>query len=589
MTFVHPLILWLLLLVPAAVAGLDATERRRQAQLERFGDPSVLARGSALPAPMRRRRRHRLRAVALGLLIVALARPRLGQQPGTMPHTGRDLLVLLDISRSMGAADIQPSRQAAAKQAVLDLVAQLPGDRVGLIVFGGGAFLQLPLVRDQAAFKLFIDAASNANLYDPSTDIAGALKAALAVFEHEGSHGSRAIILVSDGESQPEAIEDVVPALERERIPIIAIGVGTPEGAPVPADSTEAPEKWHRDHIGRVVNSRLEEGVLTRLARETGGAYLRWRTGESPAPLAERLKQVHARVQDSAAASQEQADRFQWPLGAGLLLLLVELFLAARPEPPSIPASTRNFGKRGRGPEPATRAGLALLLVGMAMAVTACTTAGREARRGERLFAAGNWRGSYEAFQSSINAGGGRAVVYDAGNALYRMHHYEDAIKRFQDLPDDSTRLYRAARFNLGNAYIRAAEEADQDNRDQPLRMAIAAFEEVLRMNPHDTAAKWNLEMAVRRLGDQSGDGSPNRGRRADYGRGQMDDPNKQGNNQAVVGAMAGGGYGSMAGESAKELTEEQARRLLESVQREQSSTHEGRPNTKGKPGGMDW
>jgi Ca-activated chloride channel homolog len=584
MTFVHPWVLLLLLLVPAAMAALAAAERRREEQLQRFGDPSILASSSALPGPERRRRGNRIRVLALALLIVALARPQLGRQPDTMPHTGRDLLVLLDISRSMGAADVEPSRLAVARQAALDLVAQLPGDRVGLIVFGGGAFLQLPLVRDHAAFKLFIDAASNDYLYDPSTDIAGALKAALAVFEHEGSHGSRAIILLSDGESQPEAIEDVVPALERERIPVIAIGVGTPEGAPVPADSTEAPEKWHRDHIGRVVNSRLEEGTLARLARETGGAYLRRRDGQGLGPLVERLRQVHARVIESASAASEQADRFQWPLGAGLLLLMAELVLGAWPAPSGgrrRPGGSRRF--------PPALAEPTLLLIAIALALTGCTTAGREARRGERLFAEGRWREAFEAFQKSIDAGAGRALEYDAGNALYRMHHYEDAIKRYQNLPDDSTRLYQATRFNLGNAYVRAAEEVDEDNRGQPLRLAIAAFEEVLRMNPHDTEAKWNLELAVRRLGDQSGDGSPNRGRRADYGRGQMDDPNKQGNNQAVVGAMAGGGYGSMSGESAKELTEEQARRLLEAVQREQSSTHEARPNGRGRPGGQDW
>jgi Ca-activated chloride channel family protein len=591
MTFLHPWALLLLLLMPAAFVALDGVERRRRARLERFGDPSLLARSSMLPDGASRRQRTRIRLIAFALLIVALARPQLGQRPSTLPHSGRDLLVLLDISRSMGSPDVPPSRMAAAKQAALDLLGQLPGDRVGLMVFGGAAFLQLPLVQDHATFKLFLDAASNQYLYDPSTDLAGALKAALAVFDHEGSHGSRAIVLLSDGETQPEGVLDVTPALERERIPVIAVGIGTAEGGPVPADTTEAPEKWHRDHIGRVVNSRLEEGVLIRLARETGGAYLRWRDGQGLNPLVERIRQVEVRALESTEAGTEQADRFQWPLAIGLFLLLTELVLSAGSGGIGLPRPATEAGRRGvAAPRPApSKAGVALLLTATVLAIPGCTTATGEARRGEHDYAADKWREAYEAFDKASNAGAGRAAEYDAGNALYRMHHYEDAIKRYLNLPDDSTRIYRSARFNLGNAYVRAAEEMDDDHRDQPLRLAVAAFEEVLRTNPRDVEAKWNLELALRRLGDQSGDGSPNRGRRADYGRGQMDDPNKEGNDQAVVGAMAGGGYGSVEGESAKELTEEQARRLLESVQREQLQTHEGRPNGKGKPGGKDW
>jgi len=575
MTFLHPWVLLLLLALPAASTALLGAERRRRAQLQAFGDPSVLARSSVLPDEAGRRGGIRIRLLALALLVIALARPQLGERPDTRPHSGRDLLVLLDISRSMGSPDVPPTRMAAAKEAAEELVARLPGDRVGLIVFGGTAFLQLPLVRDHAAFKLFLDAASNQYLYDPSTDIAGALKTAVAVFDHEGSHGSRAIILVTDGESQPEAMAAVTPVLQQERIPVFAIGVGTPEGGPVPADSSEAPERWHRDHIGRVVNSRLEEAGLIRLSRETGGSYLRWKDASGLGPMVERLRQVEARVLESAGVATERADRYQWPLAAGLLLLLAELFLGAWP---------------GRALRPAAiQAGLAALLAAVAVTAPGCTTAVREARRGERLYDDNRWRESFDAFQKSLDAGAGLPVVYDAGNSLYRMHQYEEAIKRYQALPDDSTRLYRSARFNLGNAYIRAAEETDENSRDQPLRLAVAAFEEVLRMDPHNLEAKWNLELALRRLGDQSGDGSPNRGRRADYGRGQMDDPNKEGNDQAVVGAMAGGGYGSMVGESAKELTEEQARRLLEAVQREQAQTHEGRPNGMGRPGGQDW
>jgi Ca-activated chloride channel family protein len=577
MNFVHPAVLLLLVLLYPAWQFLAGAERQRRRRLAEFGDPALLARSSALPDPAVREQRIKLRLWAAGLLVVALARPQIGERPSNLPHSGRDLLVLLDISRSMGSPDVKPSRMDAAKRAATDLLAGLPGDRVGLIVFGGNAFLQLPLVEDHAAFKLFLDAASNQYLYDPSTDVAQALKTAVATFEHEGSHGSRAIVLLSDGESQPEAVEEYTPKLQQERIPVIAIGVGTPEGGPVPADSSEAPEKWHRDHIGRVVNSRLDEGLMIRLARETGGAYLRYRDGQGLGTLLERIRAVEARKLSDATVATEHADRFQWPLAIAFLLLLYEFLLSVAP------------ALRWSRAVPMSPALVTVLVSASTLAVLGCSAATLEAHKGEKLYQQDKFRESFVAFDKSAQSGAGSSVEYDAGNALYRMSQYDNAIKRYQNVPDDSSRLYRSARFNLGNAYVRAAEEMDQFSRDQPLQLAVTAYEEVLRRDPHDVEAKWNLELALRRLGDQSGDGSPNRGRRADYGRGSMDDPNKQGNDQAVVGAMAGGGYGSVEGESAKELTEEQARRLLEAVQREQMQTHEGKQNAKGRPGGKDW
>jgi Ca-activated chloride channel homolog len=571
MSFVHPAVLLLLALVPFAALGLARAERSRRRALEEFGDPELLARSSALADPGIRRRRNRLRIAALALLLVALARPQLGERPSQAPHTGRDLLVLLDLSRSMSSPDVEPNRLAGAKEAVRQLATALPGDRVGLIVFGGSPFLLLPLTQDRATLQLFLDHARTEYLYDPSTDIASALLAALTVYEHEGSRGARAIVLVTDGETPDRRLPDVTSKLRLEGIPVFVLGVGTEEGGPVPADSSEAPERWHRDHIGRVVHSRLEERILSQIAEQTGGAYLHWEAGTGVVGLVAQIGEIGTRTLSSADTT-EHADRFQWPLGAAVVLLLLELGLATQP------------GTRA----PFLSNAAAALLV-LAMGLTACSTARRESRRGERLYEASNWSEAYAAFARAIEAGTSPALEYNAGNALFRMRHFEDAVKRFRAVPGDSSSLYRAALFNLGSSYIRAAEELDEDAKAEPLQMAVSAFEEVLRFDPADRDAKWNLELALRRLGDLPEGGSPGRDRRSDYGRGQMNDPNREGTQEAAVGAMAGGGYGSATGESAEELTEEQARRLLESVMREQLRTHEGQQAGRGKPPGKDW
>jgi Ca-activated chloride channel family protein len=314
------------LTLPLAWWAMRPGLHRRREALARFGEESLLAKSSDLPGSRAQLASIGLRFGAVALGLIALARPQLGEQPASLAHTGRDVLVLLDLSRSMNVADggLAPSetsgstRLAVAKRAIADVLAASPENRVGLIVFGGSAFLQLPLTGNQATFQSFLGAASTDDLGDPATDLGGALAAAAIAFEHDGQRGYQSLLLVSDGESGG----DTGPALTRLRragIPVFAIGVGSPDGAPVPADSSEMPEKWHRDHIGRVVVSRLEENDLRRAARETNGVYARW-TPDAGQSLGTELARMEKRTL-SSRESTERVDRFQWPLALALAAL----------------------------------------------------------------------------------------------------------------------------------------------------------------------------------------------------------------------------------------------------------------------------
>jgi Ca-activated chloride channel homolog len=305
------------LLLPVAWWGLRREGRRHRHLLSVFGDESLLALSSALPAP-------RARLAALGLSVsaivcglVALARPQLGERPTTLAGSGHDVLVLLDLSRSMNAVDDRVSRLVAAKHTIPQVLTAVPESRVGLIIFGGGAFLQLPLTGNQAAFQRFLEAASTDDLGDPATNLSAALSAAATTFEHEGEPGYRSVLVVSDGESGEGDANAALSRLRGAGIPVFAVGVGSPEGAPVPADSSEAPEKWHRDHIGRVVISRLQEGDLRRAARETGGAYTRWTPGAGQSVGVELARMPKRTI--SSRESTERVDRFQWPLTLAVL------------------------------------------------------------------------------------------------------------------------------------------------------------------------------------------------------------------------------------------------------------------------------
>jgi Ca-activated chloride channel homolog len=581
MSFASPLVLLLALaVVPLVARAVLRGVRRRRAELREFGEPAVLARGSTLPDERTIGRRAWLQASAVALGLLALARPQLGERQAELARTGRDVLVLFDLSRSMTVADVAPSRLAAAKLAAWETVSASQGDRVGLAVFGGSAFLQLPLTTDHGALKLFLDAASPDDLGDPSTELGSALAMVAKVFEHEGERGHRAVLLVSDGETdEHDDLEKATAGLRDEGIPVFALGVGTTGGGPVPADSAEAPEKFHRDHIGRIAMSRLEEGGLRQVAKLTGGAYARADRATDRRNLQAALASVRTRTLASEQ-SKERADRFQWPLALAVAALLGDAALAAG-------AGRRRRGRVAVRTRVSARAAAAVLLP-LLLLLGGCSRGALDARKGARLYASGEFAASAKLLDGALAADSTPVRAYSAGNAYYRLKRYEDAAVRYRRAATGSAELRQRSVFNLGNALVRAAEEAPE--RGQLLLDAIAAYEEALRLQPGDVDAKWNLEIAVKRLtDDRMSGGSSGRGRNADYGRGNMNVPGYEGNPDNASGAMAGGGYGAGEGESVEELDADQARQLLEAVQREQLASHEGRPSPKGPVGARDW
>ncbi len=546
MSFAYP---WILvaggLLLPGLGWVVVRAERARRHALARFGELDLLRRGSSLEPDRHSARVWALRLAALTLGVLALARPQAGERQGELVRTGRDVLVLLDLSRSMGVMDVSagavsgPSaRLAVAKQLAWDVMATYPGDRVGLVVFGGSAFLQLPLTSDRASLRLFLDAASPDDLGDPATDVSAALLTAVSAFEHEGETGRRAVLIVTDGESGEGDLDAAAEALRGEELPVFAVGVGSAQGGPVPADSAEAPEPYHRDHIGRVVISRLEEGELRRVAESSGGVFARWDRPEEIRALVAGLGEVKARTL-GARKSNERADRYQWPLGLALMLLVgAEMGFVSRSRRAGAPARDVGSGTvpggSPRPPAPGGKAAMAPLMVALAMLSLSCSPA----HRGERLYHQGKYPEAYGVFRQALERDSSARLAFDAGSALYRLERYDEAVAAFRQAsrtPD----LRQKSLYNLGNALVRSAEE--RPGEASPLLDAVGAYEEALRIAPDDAEARWNLEVALRRLGDdRTSGGSSGRGRAGDYGRGDNNVPGYEGNPDAAVGAMAG-------------------------------------------------
>jgi Ca-activated chloride channel family protein len=354
----------------------------------------------------------------------------------------------------------------------------------------------------------------------------------------------------------------------------------------VPNDSGATEGPWHLDGIGREVISRLNEGGLDSITTATGGVYARFDDPRALEQLTLALQKLEARTL-AAEPATEPIERYQWPLAAAILCLLLDLLLGSRrsnrtAEPSNrrtVQPPSRRVAQPSRFP-----AALAPLLV---LGLLSCSTSQRQAARGQQLYEQGKYLEAYAAYQTVLRQQGGSDLRYNAGNALYRLKQYNEAARTWRDaLTGAPDQLRHEAYFNMGNAFVRADEDANA--LSGYLERAMDAYEEALRLNPADRDAKWNLEIALARRGDPGQDGSPGRGGRADYGRGSNQE-GYEGSREAAVGAMAGGGSGGDEGESVEEMDPEQARALLEAIERQQLSTHEGRRTKSTGQGDRDW
>ncbi len=344
MSFRSPLVLALLaVLVPAAVAAFAYAARRRGAALALFLGPRAGAQAEAV-APLVRQRRVRAGLVVGALLClgVALAGPRIGTALREARQESLDLLIALDVSDSMRVGDVAPSRLQRAKLEVERIVDERRGDRVGLVVFAGEAFLQCPLTTDRSALRLFLDAADPDQIAVQGTDFARALAVADQAFNASAEGGSaerpRALLVVSDGENHEGGLSREADALRDDGVTILALGVGTDEGGEVPNVRRGRVTGVRRDRSGQVVVSRFEPGALRDLTGRSG-LYRIARAGAVAPQINDALDRLDRAVLAESEFSAE-AERFQWPLALALLLLVAERVVALRRPSPSEPVAS---------------------------------------------------------------------------------------------------------------------------------------------------------------------------------------------------------------------------------------------------------
>lgn len=327
MHFGNPQFFYLLWLLPLTLLFFWLSGRAKRRALARFASAPLLERmsdpvfGWVNP----------LRAVciltALGLIIVALARPQYGRMPVILKREGRDIVFLIDASTSMLADDIKPDRLTRARFEITSLLGRLEGDRVALVPFAGDADVLCPLTTDYSAAALFIDALDTQMTSEAGTNIARALEAGAGAFD-EGQSKYRVMVLITDGEQLAGDALEEARKLRESGVRLYAIGIGTPDGVPIPVrDGSGKVTDYKRDGNGEIVMSRLGEQLLAELARAGGGEY--YRAGDQALEL-ERIFDDIKKLEKRQLDSKEfvlYKDRYQWFLALAFAILLLEPLL----------------------------------------------------------------------------------------------------------------------------------------------------------------------------------------------------------------------------------------------------------------------
>jgi Ca-activated chloride channel family protein len=467
MKFVRVEMFFLVWLLPVLALAYMYGGRRRRAILNAFA--SVRAMTSLAPSGLvgRRRLRAALVLAAALLLVTALAGPQYGFQWQQIERRGVDIIIALDCSRSMLAGDIQPTRLDRAKREIFDLLGMLQGDRIGLVAFSGTAFLQCPLTLDYQAFNLFLDVLTPDYLPVGGTDLAAAVETAAAGFDAAG-RAEKAIILITDGEQTGSG--DALAAAEasgKAGIKLFCIGVGSEQGVPIP----ESGGGFTKDTGGRIVLSRLDEPLLTRMALVTGGSYVRSVAGDMDLDAIYH-QQIRATMETATLESgrkQVWADRFQWPLALAVALLIAALGI------PSVKAAVKVLP----------------VLAILAMVLSPLPASAGPAGDGYKSYQKGDYENALKNFiDGQLADPDNPELMYNIGNAYYQTGDFEAARDNYkQALKAAGPALKQKLHYNLGNTAYRRGD----------LKEAVNQYEAALNLAPDDLQAKENLAFVKER------------------------------------------------------------------------------------------
>jgi Ca-activated chloride channel homolog len=498
---------WLdaLLAVPVlALLELLAARRVRRAVARLVGTRADSAlRAQCLPGD--RTLGATLRLAAATLLILGAAGPEWGREVVRRTTTGSDVVLAMDVSASMDARDVPPSRLDEARREALAVVDRLAGSRVGVVAFAGDAVRLCPLTLDRAAVRLVVEGLSSGTVSEPGTDIGRALSMSLKVLP-PGRRDEQAIVLWTDGEDLERGARDALQAVAAAGVRVFTVGVGTPAGDVVPVlDADGRTVDVKRDANGGVVRSKLDEGLLREIARRTRGAYFRAsRPGGELPRLLSTLDNL-ARAGRIQRLVERPVARFPWFAAAAALLLAWDRVRRHRADPREQSAGAsdaradaaegrkprRPRTPRASGPGLGRAAALVLAMVGpslVGLLVPGVAQAVTDWARGDKSFKAGRYAAAESLYARRLAQGAPDAVRLNRATARALAGHGPEAQAELEPLSGKSGAIGREAGYNLGTLLGQRRE----------LEPALKALRRVLEDHPEDQDARFNYEVLLR-------------------------------------------------------------------------------------------
>ncbi len=320
--------LWGLLLIPLLTLFFIGSRIARKKALQKFGHETVLGKLMPYSSKSRPVLKFIVLMLALAFIITGIARPQFGSKLKKVKREGIELIIALDVSNSMMAEDIKPNRLERAKRAISRLVDRLKDDKIGLIVFAGDAYTQLPITSDYNSAKLFLNSVNTKIVPKQGTAIGAAINLAIRSFTPNGV-ANKAIVVITDGENhEDDAISAAESAVENGII-VHTIGMGLPSGSPIPV-LRGGQTDYMKDRDGKVVITKLNEQMLQKIAVAGNGIYVRANNSQVGLnSLFDEINKMEKQEMDTRVYS-EYDDQFQYFFAVGLLLLLFEFVILER-------------------------------------------------------------------------------------------------------------------------------------------------------------------------------------------------------------------------------------------------------------------
>lgn len=469
--FQYIFLLGALILVPIILLMYLTARAKKKKAIKKIGDPELVAQLMKQYNSKSFVQKFLLVTVAMAALVIALANLRKPSGAENVSRAGIDVMIALDVSKSMLAQDISPTRLERAKQMLSRLIDKLGNDRIGIVIFAGKAYLQMPITGDLSAAKMYLGSADTESVPTQGTVIADALKMCNASFNTKEKK-YKAVVLISDGEDHDEAADEIAKQMSNDGVVIYTVGIGSAAGSPIIDELTGEMKK---DAQGNTVITKLNEAALRSIAEKGNGGYMLYNNTETVAStIAGELATMDQRaVKDDSLTNYQSY--YQWFLALALLLLMAELFIS----------EMKTIKKNKLKPAIATLA--------MMMAFTAGAQSDKKTiRQGNDAYMQQKYDSAAMQYNKVLQKNPDNVTAqYNLGNALYKADKKEEAISAYDK---SAGKLIKPV--EKSNAIYNKGVVQHNNNK---LPEAIEAYKNALKLDPNNEDARHNLQIALKK------------------------------------------------------------------------------------------